>query len=68
MPLEAPPKAPELPDLPLLETLRLPTRSPPPPLLRLVVLACCWRALDCRADMESPRAVPPNLSAVALSP
>jgi len=29
--------------------------------------ACCWRALAWRLDSESPRAVPPNLSAVARS-
>src|SRR5262245_36332462 len=28
----------------------------------------CWRAPACRLDRESPRALPPNLFAVALSP
>src|SRR6267142_706656 len=65
------------------DTLRLPTRSPPPP--RSMLPACClpprsiappcclppicpwfWRAFACRLDMESPRAVPPYLLAVAL--
>jgi len=82
--LEAPLRPPPLelalePD----DTLRLPTRSPPPP--RSMLPACClpprsiappcclppicpwfWRAFACRLDMESPRAVPPYLLAVAL--
>jgi hypothetical protein len=32
----------------------------------LLYVPCCCRALACRLDMESPRAVPPYLFAVAL--
>jgi len=47
----------------------------PPPADRFAVPALgdeprdppCWRALACRLLIESPRAVPPNLSAVARS-
>ena len=47
----------------------------PPPAERFAVPALgdeprdppCWRAFDCRLAIESPRAVPPNLSAVARS-
>ena len=63
-----------------LGTCRLPILFPPPlprlaPMLlapapafeaaRLPALGCC-RALACRVDMESPRAVPPYFVAVAL--
>src|SRR5262249_44866917 len=80
------------------DTLRSPTRSPPPPprfppprspparspapadclpAPRSIDPACCplplnwlwfWRAFACLLDMESPRAVPPNLLAVGLFP
>src|SRR5215472_6601111 len=60
IPPEPPPKAPpplEEPSEPD-ETLRLPTRSPPPPPPRF--------APRLLAPLESPRAVPPYLFAVAL--
>jgi hypothetical protein len=57
---------------PAFEPARL---APPAPMLlgrapeleaaRLPALGCC-RALACRVDMESPRAVPPYLFAVAV--
>ena len=60
-----PPNPLEPRDPPPLETLRLPTRSPPPP----PPPPRCdwfWRACDWRVAIESPRAVPPYLLAVAL--
>jgi len=80
--LPAPPKAPPpLRDALLLETLRLPMRSEPPPRLaalgccrveaseRFPALSCCppWfcRALACRLAVDAPPVVPPNLLAVA---
>jgi len=78
-PLDPPPKASTLPPprersrLPLLaappEADRVP--APAPPAARLLRLPpcwpICWRAPACRFANESPRAAPPNLSAVARS-
>jgi hypothetical protein len=80
LPILSPPAA--LDDLPLpprLEALGEPDRLPAPPSERFIepvlgvepleppCLPACWRALAWRLDSESPRAVPPNLSAVARS-
>src|SRR5215831_11234810 len=48
---------------------RLAPPAPSPRLLAMLppCLPICWRALACRCARESPRAVPPNRSAVARS-
>ena len=74
-----PPPRLELPaPAPRLDASRVPApRSPPPGCCRFPIpprsppAGCClawfWRAFACRFDRESPRVVPPNLSAVDRS-
>ena len=69
--------APRSPPEPRLDVSRLPAPRSPPGCCRLSLpprsppAGCClawfWRAFACRFDSESPRVVPPNLSAVDLS-
>src|SRR3954469_5573932 len=79
-PRDPPPKASRFPPPPRV-TSRLPMRFAPPPVARLLTPApplpaldrlppcrpTCCRALAWRLASESPRVVPPNLSAVARS-
>jgi hypothetical protein len=63
------PKSPPLDRLLMPASPRLPRPDPPTPLLARLppCLPSCCRALVWRLDKESPRVVPPNLSAVARS-